>query len=50
MGRLVKWLRAMGYDASFVPDVDDGDLLAIAHSEGRIVLSRDASSSIYSLL
>ncbi len=41
VGRLAKWLRAMGYDASFVPDVDDGDLLAIAHSEGRIVLSRD---------
>ena len=41
VGRLAKWLRAMGYDASFVPDVDDGDLLAIAHREGRIVLSRD---------
>ena len=41
VGRLAKWLRAMGYDASFVPDVDDGDLLAIAHSEGRVVLSRD---------
>ena len=41
VGRLAKWLRAMGYDAAFVPDVDDGDLLAIAHSEGRIVLSRD---------
>ena len=41
VGRLGKWLRAMGYDALFVPDVDDADLLEIARRESRILLTRD---------
>ena len=24
VGRLAKWLRVLGYDALFVPDIDDG--------------------------
>ena len=39
VGRLDEYLRAMGYDVSYVPDIDYGDLLAIAHSEGRVVPS-----------
>jgi len=41
VGRLAKWLRALGYDAVFVPDVDDGGLVNIAQREGRVVLTKD---------
>lgn len=41
VGRLAKWLRAMGYDALFVRDIDDGGLVQIAQQEGRIILTRD---------
>lgn len=41
VGRLAKWLRAMGYDALFVRDIDDGGLVQIAQREGRIILTRD---------
>ena len=41
VGRLAKWLRAMGYDALFVPDIDDGGLVRTAQQEGRIILTRD---------
>ena len=41
VGRLGKWLRVLGYDALFVPDIDDGTLVRIAQSEGRIVLTKD---------
>ena len=41
VGRLAKWLRVLGYDALFVPDIDDGALVRIAQNEGRIVLTRD---------
>ncbi len=42
LGRLARWLRAMGYDTVYVRHVRDGDLLALARSEGRILLTRDA--------
>ena len=41
VGRLAKWLRVIGYDAIFVPDVDDTELLRIAGEQSRIVLTRD---------
>ena len=41
VGRLAKWLRAMGYDALFVRDIDDGGLVRIAQREGRIILTKD---------
>lgn len=41
VGRLAKWLRAMGYDTAYVPGVGDGDLVRIAWHEGRVVLTRD---------
>ena len=40
-GRLVKWLRIMGYDTAFVPGIEDGRLVSLAHEEGRILLTRD---------
>ena len=42
VGRLAKWLRVLGYDALFVPDVDDGGLVQIAQKEGRIILTKDS--------
>ena len=41
VGRLAKWLRVMGYDSLFIPDVDDGELLRVARDQGRTVLTRD---------
>ncbi len=43
LGKLVKWLRLLGYDtlsANELP-VDDDDLLNIAFEEDRILLTRD---------
>jgi uncharacterized protein with PIN domain len=41
VGRLAKWLRALGYDAAFLPQADDGELVAIASREGRVLLTKD---------
>ena len=41
VGRLAKWLRIMGYDALFVPGIEDGELVRLAQEKGRIVLTRD---------
>ena len=41
VGRLAKWLRIMGYDTLYIPDVDDTELLRVARAEGRTVLTRD---------
>ena len=40
-GGLVKWLRIMGYDTTFVPGIEDGGLVEAAREEGRILLTRD---------
>lgn len=40
VGRLVKWLRAMGYDTVFPTDGDDNDLVRIAQGENRVLVSR----------
>lgn len=41
MGRLPKWLRAMGYDSLYIPNVEDGELLRIAMEQDRIVVTKD---------
>jgi uncharacterized protein with PIN domain len=41
VGKLVKWLRLMGYDTWFFNGSDDSQLVAIAQDEGRVILSRD---------
>ena len=41
VGRLARWLRIMGYDALFVPGVEDADLVRLALVEGRAILTRD---------
>jgi len=42
VGKLARWLRLMGYDACFFDGEDDSELVAIAKTEGRVILSRDA--------
>ena len=41
VGRLVTWLRAMGYDTLYIPQIEDNDLIRIAYKEGRTVVTRD---------
>ncbi len=41
LGRLAKWLRMMGYDVTFLADVDDIEVLRHARAEGRFLLTRD---------
>lgn len=41
LGRLARWLRALGYDTAYDPAVDDPDLVARAGAEGRVLLTRD---------
>ncbi len=41
VGKLVKWLRIMGYDTLFFNGKDDSRMIAIALAEGRIILTRD---------
>jgi uncharacterized protein with PIN domain len=40
-GKLAKWLRIMGYDASLFTDRDDGKMIKIALAENRIILTKD---------
>jgi len=41
LGRLAKWLRILGYDTAYFPDLDDNQLMRLARAEGRILLTRD---------
>jgi uncharacterized protein with PIN domain len=42
LGRLAKWLRALGYDVAYERKIEDAALLARARAEGRRLLTRDA--------
>jgi len=41
LGRLARWLRAMGYDTLYLRGARDGDLLELATRERRTLLTRD---------
>jgi len=41
VGKLARWLRALGYDAVYHPRIADGELVRLALAEGRVVLTRD---------
>ena len=41
VGKLVKWLRIMGYDTLFFNGKNDSRMIAIALAESRIILTRD---------
>ncbi|MFQ5897008.1 MAG: Mut7-C RNAse domain-containing protein [Candidatus Methylomirabilia bacterium] len=42
LGRLARWLRAMGYDTVYLKSAADQRLLQLALTEDRILLTRDA--------
>ena len=41
LGRLARWLRIMGYDTCYEPDIPDEEIVGRSSSEGRIILTRD---------
>jgi uncharacterized protein with PIN domain len=40
-GGLARWLRIFGVDATYTPDIDDGELVEHALAEARVVISSD---------
>jgi uncharacterized protein with PIN domain len=43
LGRLARWLRALGYDTLYFREAPDARLLAVALAERRRLLTRDAA-------
>src|SRR5262245_16240394 len=41
LGRLARWLRAMGYDTLYLGQAEDRHLLQLARAQERILLTRD---------
>src|SRR5689334_20194613 len=41
VGRLARWLRALGYDASYHARIEDAALVREAAAENRVLLTRD---------
>lgn len=41
LGTLAKWLRILGYDTVYDPDLDDHQLVRLARAEDRVLLTRD---------
>ena len=41
LGRLARWLRLMGYDAAYLADTDDVEVVRQARAEARVILTRD---------
>jgi uncharacterized protein len=41
LGKLAKWLKILGFDAVFFSRISDDDLLALAITEDRVLLTRD---------
>ncbi|HEV2642947.1 MAG TPA: Mut7-C RNAse domain-containing protein [Candidatus Elarobacter sp.] len=41
LGRLARWLRVLGFDTVYDPPMHDTELVALASSEQRILLTRD---------
>lgn len=41
LGRLVKWLRMLGYDTAYLPQLSPQGLIREGHRQGRTILTRD---------
>lgn len=41
LGRLARWLRLLGFDTLYYPDISDVSLLKIARQQDRFILTRD---------
>jgi uncharacterized protein with PIN domain len=42
VGKLARWLRLIGYDTLLFKQKDDGQMIKIALSESRVILTKDA--------
>ena len=42
-GRLARWLRLLGFDVYYRASIPDGELIARALAEGRVILTRSSS-------
>jgi uncharacterized protein with PIN domain len=45
LGRLARWLRALGFDTLYEHGIDDDELLRRCRAEGRVLLTRDTELS-----
>lgn len=45
LGRLAKWLRILGFDVLYYPDIEDKEVLRIARQQERTILTRDTQLS-----
>jgi uncharacterized protein len=41
LGRLARWMRVMGCDVEYFPSIGDRELVELAVSSGRMILTRD---------
>jgi len=41
LGRLARWLRVLGWDTRYEPEIPDARLVTIANAEERVLLTRD---------
>jgi uncharacterized protein with PIN domain len=41
LGKLAKWLRILGYDTLYYPNVEDHRLIELADATGRVLLTAD---------
>jgi uncharacterized protein with PIN domain len=41
LGKLAKWLRTLGCDVAYDPDISDREIAERGHREGRVILTRD---------
>jgi uncharacterized protein with PIN domain len=41
LGRLARWLRFLGFDVLYFPDISDSELVKIAREQDRRILARD---------
>ena len=41
LGRLAKWLRILGFDVLYYPDIEDREIVRIAREQERTILTRD---------
>jgi len=45
LGKLARWLRIMGHDSKYSTEMDDQELLLVAKTENRILLTKDLALS-----
>lgn len=45
LGRLARWLRLLGFDTLYYPDITDSRLLLTSLQEDRVILTRDTGFS-----